>query len=276
MIVPDVADAASFDSELRTTMMNQTTNAELTLVLRIFLQQVAGGTVNDADNRSFTTAAWNQRVWQEWTARYQREAQAFWSGKYWLKTPVDNDDLIFTQNPGNIRWRCNVWCRFRLELATSAGTAHKTIQVANIVLPRGSHPTAGTFRSHETLYDQYDLGYGVYTRTDGAGHAREYYQRTFVHEVGHALGLPHIGQMTHNAQCTADSSSPQGTNSDSCYGTVHSERRDVMGFGERRSLHDGTPWQNRIGRHFTTPGLTTVARLFELHQQRVYPVRLTT
>jgi len=271
MIIPDVFDAATFDSELRISMMNTTTNAELTLVLKVCLQQVAPGTVSDADNTVWNTAAWDQRVWREWTERYRRESERFWSGKYWLATPAENTDLHFPRPPAAATHRCNVWCRFRLSLVDRPALAHRTIQVANVVMPRGRRPTAATFRSHETLYDQYDLGYGVYTRGDGHGRTREYYQRTFVHEVGHALGLPHIAEMTGNAACTA-----ADRNADSCYGTLHDERRDVMGFGEHRSLNDGRPWQNRIGRHFQPgPGQPLgPPRIFPLHQRRFYPVRL--
>ncbi len=263
MIIPDVHDAGTFDSELRTTMMNRITNAELTLVLKVNLQQAtgSGGTINDADGTAFTLVPWTTRAWNHFREVYRLSSISFWSGHFWLKTPHDNSELNWPS--AHATHRCNVWCRFRLELVVSGG--HRTIQVANIRPPRGGG-NAGTFRSYDTLYDDFDLGVAVYHR--GAHHV--YYQRTFVHEVGHALGLPHIAQMTGNAACPA-----ANTNADACYGTVPSEREDVMGFGHHLSLHDARPWMTRIYSHFRdTSGFIGPPSSFDPSKRREYPVRL--
>jgi hypothetical protein len=121
--------------------------------------------------------------------------------------------------------------------------------------------TAATFRSNDSLYDQYDLAVGTYVRN-----GRTYHQHTFIHEIGHALGLPHIAVMTHNAACPA-----ANTNADACYGTVNEEQRDIMGFGQMLSLHEALPWQTRIISHVTDPTFIGPPLPFTPAMKRVYP-----
>lgn len=257
MITGSIAGGAgSFDSGLDDTMVRGDTNAELTLYLRIFLEQVpGGGTIGDHDGTQFSVRAWTQAAWDVWKRRYQQQAQAFWHGKFWLRTPDTFTELDATIN--GVRYRPNIYCRFRLSVVDTAATAHKTIRVARLVPTAGMN--SGTFRSNDSLYDDFDLGVGRYVRG-----GRVYYQRTFIHEVGHALGIPHIAVMTNNPSCTAGS-----TNADACYGVTHAERRDIMGFGMNLSLNDALPWKKRIAEHtHTSETLWTAA------QVRVYPRRL--
>ena len=120
---------------------------------------------------------------------------------------------------------------------------------------------ASTFRSNDQLYDQYDLGVGTYVRN-----GRTYYQHTFIHEIGHALGLPHIAVMTGNTACPA-----ANTNADACYGTKDEEQRDIMGFGQRLSLHEALPWETRIMSHVFDPTLYGPPVSYTPAMKRVYP-----
>lgn len=252
----------SFDSELNPNPVNATTNAELTLILRVYLQQVPPGPINDTDGNQFTARAWTANAWQHWTQRYKRESEQFWSGKFWLVTPNHFSELDW---PSTGRCaathRPNIWCRLRIDVVNSAANSHTQIRVARLQVPQGQTFNAATFRSHAQLYDDHDLGTAVFA----FGNHR-YYHRTFVHEVGHSLGLPHIGVTTGNPACAAAGNN----NAAVCYGTNHVERQNIMGFGQQLSLNEATPWLRRIARHTNTRQAD-----WRAERRRVYPRLLT-
>jgi hypothetical protein len=277
--------SSHYDSELRTEMMNASTNAELTLVLKVCLQQAVGisGRVVDANHKPWDTVPWSPVVWSKFLDKYSSEATKYWDGKFWLVTPKDNTDLCWPKvKPTH---RCNVWCRFRLDTVNSPSQAHKTIQVANVA-PMEVQEThyqecrAYAFRSNAAVYKAEDLEMVARDQRNSSvisveGH-RIYKQRTFIHEVGHALGLPHIAVMTKNAKCPVTD-----TNATACYGTTLRESMDIMGEGEDLSAYDAQPWLDRINKHFqqsvpdrAAPANPAATGKFEAVQHRAFPVRL--
>src|SRR5947209_4270518 len=126
---------SDFDSELRTTMANASVNAELTIVLRVFLQKVDAKTASytypqfhDSHDpnpaKMFDIRDWDDKgkhstgyhgEYADFTHRFQSEGQTFWTGKYWLQTPDDYSDLDWPAKPAAATARPNVWCRFRME-----------------------------------------------------------------------------------------------------------------------------------------------------------------
>jgi len=244
-----------FDSELDDSMANDKTNAELTLYLRVYLERVAsGGKIKDADDVEFEVQEWGTTEWTAFKKKYQQQGQAYWHGKFWLQTPDDFDELdLKTHRP-------NIWCKFDLHIQdTPAGSYHKKIRVARLK-KGGSNPAADTFRSHDSLYSNFDLGVASYVRG-----GKIYYQRTFIHEIGHAIGIPHIGVMTGEPACPASD-----TNSDECYGVKHSDRKNIMGFGMALSESAAKPWKQRIAEHTGTS-----ESKWKVHMKRFYPRKLT-
>jgi hypothetical protein len=262
MIVNTISrGSGSFDSEFRTTMANSRTNAELTLVLKLHLDKVTRAgqtTIQDSDGTTFQVLDWTTDGWNRFKRNFQAMGQAFWTGKFWLASPSGVSDLQVTS--AGRTFQCNVWCRVRIEVQETAGGAHHSIRAVR-VKSNGGPMNASTFRSNDQLYDQYDLGVATYVRS-----GRTYRQRTFVHEIGHALGLPHIAVMTGNAACPA-----ANTNADVCYGTVNEEQRDIMGFGHRLSLNDARPWLGRINDHIKDPTFIGPPSPYTPSMQRVYP-----
>jgi hypothetical protein len=262
MIVNDITRGAnSFDSEFRKTMANATTNAELTLVLKLHLDKVtraAQTTIQDSDGTTFQVLDWTADGWSRFKRNFQSMGQAYWNGKFWLVSPNGTADLQVAS--AGRTFQCNVWCRVRIEVQETAAGAHHTIRAVR-VRSNGGPMNAGTFRSNDSLYDQYDLGVGTYVRN-----GRTYTQRTFIHEIGHSLGLPHIAVMTGNGACPA-----ANTNADACYGTVDAEQRDIMGFGHQLSLNDARPWLGRIHDHITNPGFVGPPMPYTASMRRVYP-----
>lgn len=262
MITADVTKGAgSFNSEFRTSMANSTTNAELTLVLKLHMDKVtqaSQSTIQDVDGTVFQVRDWSADGWSRFMRNFRSMGQAYWSGKFWLVSPAGTTDLQ-VRHTGRL-YQCNVWCRVRIEVQESAAGAHQSIRCVRI-RSNGGPMNAGTFRSHSLLYDQNDLGVGSYTRG-----GRVYTQRTFIHEIGHALGLPHIAEMTGNAACPA-----ANTNADACYGIEREEREDIMGFGHRLSLNDARPWRNRIHEHVRDTTFIGPPLGFTTAMRRAYP-----
>ena len=150
--------------------------------------------------------------------------------------------------PAAATHRPNVYCKFRLELVNSlAGHPHKTIQLVRLDRKTG---TSTTFRSDDSHYDNFDLGTATYDHVlDHLGKEHTYYQKTFVHEIGHALGLAHIGILVGNAAAVAH---PNGQEAYG-YGTLtKTQSANIMGYGMNLTTIDAQAWVDRIAQHTGT------------------------
>src|SRR5262249_19673275 len=186
----------NFDSRLITDGMNAMTNAELILNLKICLKQVPPGKVKDGNDEEFTTAPWPKAAWDHFQRAVQRDGQAFWDGKFWLRTPVDYAPLVAMV--GKASYRCNVRCRLKLEVVPEE-LAHQIIQVAFLDTSKGAKDI-NNFRSHMALYCQKDINFRRLHKGAFSGRGSEVvfwveWHRTILHELGHSLGLPHIGEL---------------------------------------------------------------------------------
>jgi hypothetical protein len=147
------------------------------------------------------------------------EAQRFWNGVFWLQTPPTYDGLNWPDS--NATHRCNLYCRFELEQAIRESDSHYTIAV---VRARDGE----TFRSNSRLYSQLDI------RSEQLiPHSTKKFWTHF-HEVGHLLGLGHVG---HNHRNVHHDNSP------TAYGVTLQEMSDVMGKGSARQAWHALPWQ---------------------------------
>lgn len=259
------ASFGTFDSELNTSMVNETTNAELTIKLRVWLEQINPRQVqlplfmdflgpiqlpldvkNDSDDVPWVIRQWQPKEWFSFTNEYIRDGQRFWNGRFWLRTPDDFDELDVPK--GHPYCRPNIWCRFNLTLARSPADAHTSISVVQLV---ANEKQGHDFRSTAVLYSKFDLKSDFSQDHSGKWHR----QRTFIHELGHSMGLPHIGVMTNAPSCTAAVADPKkdGTNSSECYDGANSEEADnVMGRGMKMTAIDALPWRKRLAEHTGT------------------------
>ena len=236
-----------WDSDLDPTPCDRYNNAECTIHLRIFLEQInpaggaqqgtarewgtdASGTSGSGRGTARRIVRWSDTAWRRWCRRYQREVQAFWHGKFWLVARHRFSELDFDDR--GVTYRPNVWCRLRLQIADSAASAHKSISDVRL------HASEPFFRSDSAHYDNRDIQSGR-----SRHHSRTFRQRAHVHEVGHALGLPHASST--NATCTSSGSVGHTT----CYCATAADCGNIMGAGERLRATDAAPWQRALEEH---------------------------
>lgn len=251
---PQLVYGGKWEADLVDWKIDATTNAYLTIFIRVYFAKIdpagATGTYGDADD---TDASPSKKPIQKWKPgefeRYVRNltggAQRFWDGQFWLKTPKTYDGLNYLAH-GRQNFRCNIYCKLDLKPAAQASDAHYTIAVV-----RAQDGT--NFRSNSVLYSQNDI-----KSEQMIPHSTVKFWTHF-HEVGHLIGLGHVG--------TGGHTNVKNDNSPSAYGVTAQEMQDVMGRGH--ALHDwhATPWQ-QAAEAFT--GVT--ASDWKVFQHHIAPV----
>jgi hypothetical protein len=232
----EIKTTSKWDAELNRNVCDRYNNCDLTLTIRMHMQKIdppggtAKGTYKDADNHDKKIVRWGAH-WLTWTSRFRREVEKFWSGKFWLLCPDSFSKYDF-HDRSNL-YRPNLWCRFRLKLVDSSATAHHSIAVVRL------DSSETFFRSHSELYDDHDI--------DPQPQAHGSSKMTHLHEVGHLLGLPHVGvggtPSLGSMLCSLNVAVGGTTNDDACYGLTDDEKRDVMGSGHEVHAWHAKPWQ---------------------------------
>lgn len=237
----------TFDADLNPDVRNATTNADLTVYVRIHFQRVdptpTVTTYADYDGTQVPIRAWRESEWTTWKRRFLTDCQQKWNGKMWLVTPATYRGLDWpTVNPTH---RCNLYCRFEISEQADSQGAHAVIPVVHV---DGNH----SFRSHMLLYDNQDLTPRRLTRGSNFF--------THVHEIGHLIGLDHPG--AGQATCTTGGEA-------ACYATADGDDRGIMGRGSEIRTEHARPWLSAAA------ALTGVARdRWTVSLRRAYPVRL--
>jgi hypothetical protein len=113
----------------------------------------------------------------------------------------------------------------------------------------------GQFRSHWALFDSLDGVPWLTPNKDQTGTAYGAQQLTMAHEIGHMLGLGHIGVLKKTPLCQAAVAFAQagldggpdfrgGENSNVCYGDYEPRATgtNIMGGGLQFSMENARPW----------------------------------
>lgn len=251
---PSLKYGGKWDAQLEDEVRNGTTNATLTIHITIYFNKIdpadgaATGTHGDHDDSPTHPSKkkiqkWADGEFETYTNRLVSEAQSFWNGKFWLKTPDYYRGLNWPER--RPRYRCNIFCRFELEQVYSEKDAHYTIAVVRT-------QDGEQFRSDAALYTQEDIDAKQMISKS------TYKFWTHYHEVGHLIGLGHVGYgKKHNLH---NDGSPKA------YGVTTKEMHDVMGRGHVRHNWHARPWQE-AAEEFT--GVKW--KRWEVSQWRLYP-----
>lgn len=231
-------------------------NAELLIRLKINLVQDNTGSLggrrtwsNDDTGRNdtgFRFASWTTTAWSSFRAIFLQRA-AFWDHKFWLVLSdsgrsassyreIEKDVSIIETVNADRKYICPmvIACRFEA-LLTSASNAHYSLNATYLVDATGNPVPAvqGSryiLRSNDANIDSGDV-----------------YGPTVAHEIGHRLGLPHIGQITENAACIGTiftHHSFYNMNAAACYeSTVSDLSNNIMGGGFDIDWRDAVPWR---------------------------------
>jgi hypothetical protein len=234
-------------------------NVDLTLTLKLLIKKIdpaggaAKGTRPDFDGTDRKIIRWGSRF-ATWTARFKREVEAFWHGKLWLKSPLGFTKWEFKDK--GVVYRPNIWCRFKLLLVQNARVAHFTIEAVRL------DPDETAFRSDGVHYDDRDI------EPVPQPHGSD--KKTHLHEVGHLLGLPHVGvggdMGWSKLVCAFHRLGGGSTNDKPCYG-VGDDRKDVMGTGSEIHEWHAKPWKE-AAEMFSLVGQSQWRSVLEQHYPR--------
>src|SRR5262249_29885008 len=135
----------------------------------------------------------------------------------------------------------------------------KTVKKVKNADPKGNKTPAeqkvpaidgDTWQSDDSDYDDSDVFVPAYVDlTTEKGEVVRMVSDTIGHEVGHALGQPHILGLKREKKYQMDA---EGVNDVESAGRTFEEKANIMGFGSQVTTINSLPWYKRLYRHTGT------------------------
>ncbi|MEP7074416.1 MAG: hypothetical protein ABI878_01290 [Acidobacteriota bacterium] len=283
-----------FDSYLGRSS-HPTQNHVLKLFLRIYLNPVKKSdrpSGIDGNKKSFPLKDWTPKGFAKFREEFEKQSR-LWNHRFWLVPP--KFFTIGDISQGGRFVRPNIACMLFTELTESPGSAHRTVDAYNIDVDEvkrrddadDDNPYLGNFRSNDRHITARDVNTGprTYEINEEGDTYRIEHHYTIAHEIGHAIGLPHIGVAKHTKECAmalqfAKDKTPLskvplekrgGRNADVCYGTHDSANLivNIMGKGYKFEEINAVPWKKRVAIHTNTLASDWKVSLVMLHPQAV-------
>jgi hypothetical protein len=219
---------------------------------------------------------WNDTEWMLFREECCYRAK-FWDSRFYLAPPQDYTGLDL---PGGTRGiRPYVECRFDPVFVGPGDGPHVRYEVAHLdeskncgfpwcdpsrglqAVTRPSNTALEGRVPADRLVGRVDLGLlssqslhlKVHTDRDDKGYVWQTRQRSFVHELGHALGMPHSGILFGDQVALA--AAQRNPNDCSTYGmgAPAVELINIMGAGDDVAAVNALPWLHRVVMHLNTP-----------------------
>jgi hypothetical protein len=235
-------DPVVCDSVLDFRKVNETTNAELTIYLKVWLEPLNSnvGKIKDGDGIEYDLIDWTPVYdFPGWCRKVVDRVSLAWDNKLTLILPKRYDGLDWTSPTGGV-WQPRVRCRFVFLIGDPA-YYHCRVKVVN---PRYPKDSSTVFRVSSRLWT--DETIAVLPQTTAALGAID--QIAAAHETGHLLGLPHIGKVTTVKACY----SWTDQNANACYAAEDpnpSLANNIMGCGMDVSPFNAMPWKQEFCKH---------------------------
>lgn len=250
----------NFDATLDTDICTEKRNAELTITLRLALEQVNPwlfnrGRSKDSNDVRRKIVRWTDKQWKTWKYNLALAAEFHWGGKFHL---INKWGYFPFKSKNGVTFFPNIHCLFKLELhdaddKCAREKCHRTIEVVRL---HSSERSFGSWVGHSIggKLSHTDIKRAAVAR-DSNG--KKIYQTGAIHEIGHLLGFDHV--LEGSSHCPANSD----TNARVCYGITDIQKNDIMGAGMQLHHHHADPWLFAMSA-FTQSAKPAASELFRM------------